>query len=61
MIITLQDCRAVLYCTKGVRLFCKKYEIDYTDFLHNGIDSEELLKLNDSMANKVVEVARGRK
>ncbi len=65
MIVTLEHAKTALpgskpaYCAKGIRLFCKKYGIDYIDFRENGIDSEILLALNDSMANKVVEVARG--
>ena len=59
MRITLSDCTRVTYCHKGVRLFCKKYKIDYIDFLKNGIEAEELLALNDSMANKIVETKRG--
>ena len=61
MIITLQDCRNSYYCSKGVRAFFDKYGLDYTAFLKNGIDSAIILDLNDSMGNKVVETARGRK
>ncbi len=61
MIITLQDCRECHYCSKGIRLFFIKYNLDYSSFLRNGIKAEILLSLNDSMANKVVEVVRGRK
>ena len=60
MIIRLADCRKVLYCSKGIRMFFAKYNLDYSDFLRNGIEAEELLALNDSMANKVVEAKRGR-
>lgn len=59
MIITWADARKVLYCSKGIRFFCTKYGIDYTDFLKNGIEADKLLALNDSMANKVVEAKRG--
>lgn len=55
MIITLVDCVNVLYCRKGVRAFFDKYNLDYNDFRKNGIDSAILAKLNDSMANKVIE------
>lgn len=61
MIVTLQDCTEVLYCRKGIRAFFKKYKLDYSDFVANGIEEEKLLALNDSMANKVLESARGRK
>jgi len=61
MIITLRDCTDLKYCRKGIRLFFKKYNLDYSEFVANGIEAEELLALNDSMANKVVENARGRR
>lgn len=61
MIINLLDCRETFYCTKGVRLFCKKYNIDYNDFRKNGIDSSVLIETKDSMALKVVEKKYGRR
>lgn len=62
MIIRIQDAKAVLFCSKGVRLFFKKYGLDYADFIKNGIDSDTLLEAssNDSMAKQVVEYAHGR-
>jgi len=59
MVITLQHVRNVLYCSNGTRAFFAKYNLDYSDFLKNGIDEQKLLDLNDSMANKVVEAAHG--
>lgn len=61
MIVILQDCIDCKYCRKGVRAFFIKYKLDYTNFLMNGIESDILIELNDSMATKVVENARGRK
>lgn len=49
------------YCSRGVRLFFQKYNLNFSDFLRNGIDEELLIATNDSMALKVVEVARGRR
>lgn len=62
---TLDDARNSVpgkrkYCTKGIRLFCQKYGIDYQDFRLNGVDIEILIATGDSMALAVVEVARGR-
>jgi len=61
MKVTMSDCRQVKFCSRGVRLFFKKYNLDYKDFLKNGIEIKDLEQLNDSMANKVIEVRRGRK
>lgn len=60
MIIWLADCREVFYCSRGIRLFCAKYKLDYASFIKNGIEEEELLALNDSMATRIVENKRGK-
>ena len=61
MRITLMDCREQGYCITGVRLFCKKHDINFMAFARDGIDASILEELNDSMANKIVEAVRGRK
>lgn len=61
MIIRLQDCRQVFYCSRGIRAFCAKYNLDYSSFIKDGIDESVLAALNDSMATKVIEAAHGRK
>lgn len=66
IIVTLEDARATVsgakqqFCKKGIRAFFKKYNLDYHKFCKEGIDAEELIATNDSMAMQVVEVARGR-
>lgn len=45
------------YCSKGMRKFAEKHNIDYTKFLKEGLDEEILLATNDAMAIKVVEAA----
>lgn len=65
VIVTMADATASMpnkpkYCHKGIRLFFKKYGLDYNDFRKNGIDAEILIEIGDSMALKAVEVARGR-
>lgn len=61
MRITIKHVSNVLYCHKGTRAFFAKYDLDYSEFLKNGIDEEELAALNDSMADKVIRGAHGRK
>lgn len=58
MKVMLRHGRALGYCTKGIRLFGKKHNLNYLKFIKEGIEAEELEKLNDSMANKMIEVAR---
>lgn len=64
MIIRMKHARSVWsrngrgYCSHGIRQFCEKHSIDYPNFLKNGMPEEEVLALNDCMANKIVEHAR---
>ena len=49
-------------CSKGTRKFFAEHELDFQDFLKNGIDEHLLLNTNDAMAKRLVEVAKnGRK
>ena len=55
MIVTIQDARKHLgYCSPGMRRFAKKYELDWMDFLRNGISEEKLLATGDSLALNLV-------
>lgn len=58
--VTMADVRAAKMCAKGARAFFNRHGLDWSDFLHNGIDAEILAEINDAMSNKVIEVARGR-
>lgn len=59
VLVKQQHMRALGYCSKGVRLFFKTHDFDYTDFLANGIPASKLEGTGDIMALAVVEVARG--
>lgn len=62
LIVTSAHCRAVKFClTPGVRDFFKRYELDYRDFLKNGIDAEVLLATGDAMALQVVQFAKSQR
>ena len=62
IIVTIQDMRELHYCARGVREFFARYNLDYSDFLQNGIEAEKILNAcnNDAMIVAAVEVARGR-
>lgn len=62
VIVRMGDLRSLRYCARGVREFFARYELDYPDFLQNGVSAEKLLAAsgNDAMAVAAVEVARGR-
>jgi hypothetical protein len=68
VIITMSDVRKtrgfsrrVGLCSRGTRLWFKTYNLDYTDFLKNGVAEEVLLATNDAFAIAVVEQAHGRR
>lgn len=47
------------FCARGVRAWFERRELDYSDFLKNGIDEKVLVESGDSMAIAVVEQANG--
>jgi len=53
MKVTIGDIRKY-HCVRGVRQWFKSYDLDFDDFLKNGIDSETLLNTKDSLAERVV-------
>ena len=61
VIVTMQDIRTARMCSRGPRVFFTKHNLDWTDFLENGIPASKLVATGDAMALIVVEIARGRK
>lgn len=61
VIVRIEHARQLKYCSKGMRRLCKKYNLDYLDFVKNGIDGDYLLQItnNDWMVQQVLEIARG--
>ena len=60
MLVKIEDARALKFCSKAMRDFFKRHNLDYIDFAKNGIDSEVLLSTNDVMAKRVVDRAMER-
>lgn len=58
--ITMRDIRRAKMCSKGAREFFARHNLDWSEFLKNGIEEDKLLNTGDAMARRVVEVARGR-
>ena len=58
MKIYIRHVRNANICRQGARQFAEKYNIDWHDFLKNGVDVEVLLAVNDAQVNQVVEVAK---
>lgn len=61
VVVRMEHCRKAGYCAKGVRALAARYNLDYTKFVLDGIDSEELLRAtgDDAMVRAAVEIARG--
>ncbi|MEM6484969.1 MAG: hypothetical protein AAF662_08300 [Pseudomonadota bacterium] len=55
MIVRMRDVRACLMCSRGAREFFRNNDLDWQDFLQNGIDTETLKGTGDAMALRVVE------
>lgn len=60
MIVTLHDIPRPEMCITGAQAWFEANGLDWYDFKHNGIDSAILLAIDDVMAHRVVECARGR-
>jgi hypothetical protein len=61
LIVNSRHCRAAGMClTPGVRDFFARHNLDYRDFIRNGIDANKLIEAtqSDAMALQVVSVAR---
>lgn len=62
-IVTVDDAAALGYCATGMRAFCLRYNLNYIDFVRNGIEGQRLLELTnfDHQAVKIVEKANERR
>lgn len=55
MVIRMNDLRVCGFCLDGARHFAEKHNINWVDFLTDGLDSDYLLSLDEAMATEVVE------
>lgn len=49
---------AQLYCAWGLRKWWREHELDFADFLKNGIQASTLLATEDPLAVRLVEHAK---
>ena len=56
-IVRMVHVRQAKMCSSGAREFFARHELDWQEFLKNGIDAEKLRATGDAMALKVVKVA----
>ena len=45
-------------CSRGIRVFCEKYNLSYSELVFNGLDIDILEKINDPLSNEAIRLAR---
>jgi len=60
MRITITDIRKAGHCVSGARRWFETQDMDFRDFLKDGIDSKVLLDTGDAFAVNVVRLKRER-
>lgn len=60
-VITLKDVRASNLCSAGARHWFKKYNLDWMDFLKNGVPASKMLATGDALGRRLVDVTRKNK
>ena len=63
MKVRVNDLRLVpggAYCHRGARAFAQRHNLDWQDFVKNGIDAEVLRQTGDAMAVRIVEAVEQR-
>lgn len=58
IIVYMKHIRQSGMCSGGAREFFIMHKLDWTSFLNNGIQVEDIELINDAMANKVAKIAR---
>lgn len=53
--ITISDVRRAGHCVTGARDWFERHELDFRDFIRNGIAEEDFLASGDGLAASVVE------
>lgn len=53
--VTIDDVRRAGYCVAGARRWFATHEIDFADFLRNGLPAEEFVARGDELAKQVVD------
>lgn len=59
-IITINDIRKTGHCTLGAKRWFEAHNLDFRDFIQNGIEADVLLATGDALADQVVSAARAK-
>ncbi len=58
IIVTARHVHAAGMCIKpGAKMFFARHDLDFRDFIRNGIDADKLIATGDALAFAVVKVA----
>lgn len=60
IIVTVADARAAGLCVAGSRTWATRYNLDFRDFLKNGLPESVLAELNDPFADRAIAAAHRR-
>ncbi|MEN3144642.1 hypothetical protein ABDF71_21870 [Ochrobactrum sp. WV_118_8] len=61
LVISMEDLRKCGMCASGVRRWFLDHNLDFKDFLANGIASSALVELGDALGLRAVELTRKRR
>ncbi|TIW05730.1 MAG: hypothetical protein E5V74_01705 [Mesorhizobium sp.] len=56
--VTISDVRRAGHCVSGAKAWFDRHDLDFRDFIKNGIDEETFLASGDALAAGVVEHKR---
>lgn len=59
-IVTITDIRKAGHCAAGARDWFREHDLDFRDFLTNGLPASTLLATGDALAQQVVDRKRER-
>jgi|OM-RGC.v1.035602862 hypothetical protein len=58
--ITIHDCRQVGHCVAGVRKWFHAHDLDFRQFMREGIDAQTFIARGDGLSLQIVEAKRAR-
>ena len=60
-LVTMRHVRQARMCSRGTREFFLRHGLDFAQFVREGLPASVIASTGDSMALKVVEIARERR
>ena len=59
-LVTVSDLRKGGYCVSGAKRWFEAHDLDFRDFVKNGIDAEVVRPIGDPMSQRCIEIAEER-